>query len=375
MKKCPECKTLLSDEALSCNVCGYPDMAMEVSVKTKKCPECHNSAAIDDSSCKNCGYPFEAADLGNEDLKKRLEEAEARARLAEEKALNAEKKLEECSKLAVEQEKEESQKVEQNTVQVDARNQSERKDEQMPDDDLQNQKNAPYTININETSNQDLQKANKFSQILKSKKVYAIVGVCIIALVAIFFGVRGTPVKSIAFELNEGTLPANSVSKLEYTIEPSDAKNKEVTWKSSNPKIVSVDKNGNITALKEGTCSITVSSKNNKKDKCEITVTAAKPDLSSIYTLYCSPGYASLASDGSYLTIDTKPYDTYYADEDEALQSIISVNAALNLPGSLIQKMSKTRALDGVQSEQYDQLEVSWSYHPDNGLEILYVVK
>ncbi len=375
MKKCPECKTLLSDDALSCNICGYPDMAKEVSVKTKKCPECHNIAVIDDSSCKNCGYPFEAVDLGNEELKKRLEEAEARARLAEEKALNAEKKLEESTKLAAEQEKKTSHKVEQNRAQVEEENQSTNTDEQISDDELQNETSAPYTININETSNQGMQEVSKFSQIFKFKKFYAIVGVCIILLVAVFLGTRGVQVKSIALDLKEGTLPANSVSKLVYTIEPSDAKNKEVTWKSSNPKIVSVDKNGNITALKEGTCSITVSSKNNKKDKCEITVTAAKPDLSSIYTLYCSPGYASLASDGSYLTIDTKPYDSYYADEDKALQSIISVNSALNLPDSLIQKMSKTRALDGVQSEQYDQLEVSWSYHPDNGLEVLYVVK
>lgn len=375
MKKCPECKTLLSDDAETCNVCGYPDMAKEICIETKECPECHNIAEIDDKSCNNCGYPFESADLVNEDLKKRLEEAEQRAKMAEEKALNAEKRLEESTRLAEEQEKETFQKAEQNTGHSEESYQSTHTDKQIPDADLRNETSASYTININETSNQDMQKKDKFSQILKSKKLYAIIGVCIIALVAVFLGVRGTQVKSITLELHEGTLPANSVSKLEYTIEPSDAKNKEVTWKSSNQDIVSVDKNGNISTLKEGTCTVTVSTKNNKIDKCEITVTAAKPDLSSIYTLYCDPGYASLASDGSYLTIDTKPNDTYYSKEDEALQSIVSVNAALNLPDSLIQKISKTRAIDGVQSETYDQIEASWSYHPDNGLEILYVVK
>ena len=34
-------------------------------------------------------------------------------------------------------------------------------------------------------------------------------------------------------------------------------------------------------------------------------------------------------------------------------------------------KMKKTRALDGTQSASWDALEATWSYHPDNGFDII----
>lgn len=43
-----------------------------------------------------------------------------------------------------------------------------------------------------------------------------------------------------------------------------------------------------------------------------------------------------------------------------------------NLPDSVITKMGKTRALDGVQTAKGDGVEISWTYHPDDGLEIIY---
>jgi hypothetical protein len=36
-----------------------------------------------------------------------------------------------------------------------------------------------------------------------------------------------------------------------------------------------------------------------------------------------------------------------------------------------MQRMDKTRALDGMQREVFDTFDVSWSYHPDNGLDIV----
>ena len=61
-------------------------------------------------------------------------------------------------------------------------------------------------------------------------------------------------------ELDQTTLIlyVNDTTKLNATVIPENAENKNVTWKSSNPKIVSVDKAGNITALKEGNATITV---------------------------------------------------------------------------------------------------------------------
>ncbi|MGN1306148.1 MAG: RING finger protein [Faecousia sp.] len=100
------------------------------------------------------------------------------------------------------------------------------------------------------------------------------------------------------------------------------------------------------------------------------------PDFEKLYDEYCSPVWAKVGSDGSYLSIDTNPYDeddnglaypsAYYAVED--------VNNALGLPDSLISEMGETTGADGKQTETFEELgiTVSWKYHPDKGLEVTY---
>lgn len=92
-----------------------------------------------------------------------------------------------------------------------------------------------------------------------------------------------------------------------------------------------------------------------------------------------SSDYAEVASDGSYLSIDTDPKDlggdAIVEDILEACAAYERVNAALGLPESLEKKMSETNALDGRQSQTYDNITVSWKYHPDHGLEITYELK
>jgi len=58
------------------------------------------------------------------------------------------------------------------------------------------------------------------------------------------------------------------------TAKPSDATNKAVTWKSSNTKIATVDKNGKVKAVKKGTVTITATAKDGsgKKVTCKVTV-------------------------------------------------------------------------------------------------------
>ena len=58
------------------------------------------------------------------------------------------------------------------------------------------------------------------------------------------------------------------------TVEPSNAKDKSLTWESSDNSIVTVDENGNIKALKAGTATITVTTKDGGfKATATITVT------------------------------------------------------------------------------------------------------
>lgn len=61
--------------------------------------------------------------------------------------------------------------------------------------------------------------------------------------------------------------------KTKVKVKPNKAKFKKVTYRSSNKKIVSVNKKGKLKALKKGKAKITVTSKTNKKKKITITVT------------------------------------------------------------------------------------------------------
>nr|MBQ6241784.1 hypothetical protein [Lachnospiraceae bacterium] len=101
-----------------------------------------------------------------------------------------------------------------------------------------------------------------------------------------------------------------------------------------------------------------------------------KVDFKKIYDQYCKSIWASVGSDGSYLSIDTNPFDI--DDEGNAYpaawEAIKKINSYLGLPASLNEKLGKTSAIDGRQRETYEKqgVNVSWKYHPDNGLEITY---
>lgn len=72
----------------------------------------------------------------------------------------------------------------------------------------------------------------------------------------------------------EGTIKLNKGEKFEltYTLKPEGAESK-VTWKSSNTKVAKVSKKGIVTAKGEGKATITVTTKNGKKDTVKIKVT------------------------------------------------------------------------------------------------------
>ena len=81
------------------------------------------------------------------------------------------------------------------------------------------------------------------------------------------------PGSSISISHQETTLTVSETSQLTATILPENATYKEVIWKSSNNKIVSVTENGQIKALKVGTATITVESvHDNLKAECIVTV-------------------------------------------------------------------------------------------------------
>ena len=102
----------------------------------------------------------------------------------------------------------------------------------------------------------------------------------------------------------------------------------------------------------------------------------SKVDFKKLYEKYCISTWAKVGADGSYLSIDTNP-----ADQDDnglaypaAYEAIKNINAELQLPESLFEAMGKTTSSQGKQSETFAKLgiTVSWTYHPDKGLEVTY---
>ena len=104
---------------------------------------------------------------------------------------------------------------------------------------------------------------------------------------------------------------------------------------------------------------------------------SAKPNFKAYYDLY-NDGTLSIASDSSYIEVDTNPLNM---SADSALTKLFTIvgttqilrlNSFLGLPDWLYEEMTKTRAIDGRQKESFDNVTVTWSYHPNKGLEIVY---
>ena len=90
--------------------------------------------------------------------------------------------------------------------------------------------------------------------------------------------------------------------------------------------------------------------------------------------------WCTIAQDGSFMFIDTNPGDEenillYMEDFQEAAEAIPSINSRLGFSEALFEKMQQTRAMDGRLEDENKRYKVSWTYHPDVGLEILYEKK
>lgn len=83
-------------------------------------------------------------------------------------------------------------------------------------------------------------------------------------------------VTGVSLDATAKTLAVGESFVLKATVKPADADNKKVSWSSSNATIASVDKDGNVKALKAGTCKITVTTEDGDYTAtCDITVTIA----------------------------------------------------------------------------------------------------
>ena len=86
------------------------------------------------------------------------------------------------------------------------------------------------------------------------------------------------PVESVTLNKNSTSLYEGASELLSATVLPDNAANKSVTWSTSDSSVVGVDSNGLITAVSEGSATITVTTDDgDNTDTCAVTVNPLTP--------------------------------------------------------------------------------------------------
>ncbi len=102
--------------------------------------------------------------------------------------------------------------------------------------------------------------------------------------------VTGVSVESVSFDNATLSMLVDDVKTLNATISPDNASTKDIIWTSSDDTVATVTANGSITAIKEGTATITATTKDGGKTAtCVVTVSAIPA--------------ASVVLDSNYLTM------------------------------------------------------------------------
>ena len=181
------------------------------------------------------------------------------------------------------------------------------------------------------------------------------------------------PVEQVVLNKTDVTIKEEETFSFTCTIVPNDASNKNVTWQSSDNSIATVDASGTIIGIKAGTCTITASA-DGKSATANITVKEKGPDLKKLYDGLSSTWGWTLGSDYSYLSADTNTYDSDDYTNYSVLSAIEDMNEKMGLPDSLYNDMLQTTWSMGKQEETFENVgvKVTWTYHPDKGLEVTY---
>ena len=82
--------------------------------------------------------------------------------------------------------------------------------------------------------------------------------------------------------------------------------------------------------------------------------------------------YAKVTDAGHTLILDGDGEDFNGGLKIEELACALNY---MEVPSFVINIMDNTRAIDGIQREEYGNFKISWSYHPDNGLDVVITEK
>lgn len=142
------------------------------------------------------------------------------------------------------------------------------------------------------------------------------------------------PVTGITLDKEEVTLAVGATETLTATIKPEEATNKEVTWRSGKESVVTVDQSGKLTAVKEGSTTVTATTKDGEKTAyCKVTVTNAAVAVTGV-TL--EPAELSLAvGESATLTARVEPDNATNKEVSwkSSDQSIVGVDGSGKVTG------------------------------------------
>ncbi|MBR1564589.1 MAG: Ig domain-containing protein [Paludibacteraceae bacterium] len=159
-------------------------------------------------------------------------------------------------------------------------------------------------------------------------------------------------VDGIAFAKShtELTLYVNDTQQLQYSITPSDATNKAVTWSVDDPSVVSVS-NGLVTALKKGDATVTVTTVDGQKTAESIIHVKEKevPVPSTDLKVHETEVYESPKGYDTELTqFNGRDYEVYYPSFDSESNLSVSTTPAQKTAG-ITESISQynAKAIDG----------------------------
>ena len=92
-------------------------------------------------------------------------------------------------------------------------------------------------------------------------------------------------VTKISINSDDFTVKVGNTKSLTYTISPSNATNKKVSWDTSNPSVAKVNSAGKVTGVGAGTAYITIKSVDGVSDKVKVVVTKGSPVKATKITL------------------------------------------------------------------------------------------
>lgn len=180
------------------------------------------------------------------------------------------------------------------------------------------------------------------------------------------------PIESVSLDKTTLTLEEQEAETLVATINPSNTTDDTtLTWKSSNPEVATVDQEGKVTAVKEGTTTITVTTVNGKEATCTVTVlnaTALEDAIDRAEAIdestYTADSYSALqtaiANGKAVLESATATQD----DIDLAVEAIETTidnlveKASQDLLATLTAKLEECKAMEGnYTSEEFAELK------------------